>query len=154
MATRTLLTEHEIAFVNRQRVAHLATADAAGSPSLIPVCYAYDGTYFYTPLDEKPKSIAATQLRRVRNILVRPEVVLLIDQYQDDWSQLGYIQILGQADILQPEHALHTHALALLRQRYPQYRTMQLERLPCIRITPSRIHSWGPALQTKNDITH
>lgn len=152
MATRTLLTAHEIAFVNRQRVAHLATADEAGNPSLIPVCYAYDGTYFYIPLDEKPKSVAATQLRRIRNILVRPEIVLLIDHYQDDWSQLGYIQIRGQADILQPEHTLHAHALVLLRQRYLQYRDMQLERLPCIRITPSHIHSWGTAHQAGSDV--
>jgi PPOX class probable F420-dependent enzyme len=151
MAPRTTLTALEAAFVAQQRVAHLATADEAGSPSLVPVCYAYDGEHFFTPLDEKPKSIAASRLRRVRNILARHEAVLLIDQYSDDWTRLGYIQIHGHADILQPGQDLHTQAITLLRQRYIQYKTMDLEHLPCIIITPRRIHVWGPALQTSTD---
>lgn len=151
MVKRTTLTTIEIAFVAQQRNAHLATSDEAGNPSLVPVCYAYDGQYFYTPLDEKPKSIPASQLRRVRNIQARHSAVLLIDQYRDDWTQLGYIQIQGQADIIQPEHELHAHALVLLRQRYSQYHTMNLEQLPCILITPRHIHSWGPALQDTHD---
>ncbi len=56
MTKRTILTEAEIAFVHAQRVARLATADAEGHPHLVPVCYAFDGERFYTPLDEKPKA--------------------------------------------------------------------------------------------------
>jgi hypothetical protein len=67
----------------------------------------------------------------------------LIDQYADDWSQLGYIQIYGRADIVSPGHAWHTQALPHLRERYVQYYTMALESLPLIVITPERIRSWG-----------
>ncbi|HEY7092547.1 MAG TPA: pyridoxamine 5'-phosphate oxidase family protein, partial [Ktedonobacterales bacterium] len=59
MVSRTSLTEDEIAFVQRQRVARLATADADGRPSVVPVCYAFDSRRFYSPLDEKPKRVAA-----------------------------------------------------------------------------------------------
>ncbi|MGH2509575.1 MAG: TIGR03668 family PPOX class F420-dependent oxidoreductase [Ktedonobacteraceae bacterium] len=143
---RTNLTNHESTFIQRQRVAHLATADAEGHPSLVPVCYAFDTLHFYTPLDEKPKSVDVRQLKRVHNIEARHEASLLIDQYADDWSQLGYVLIYGHTEIVPPGHALHTQALPLLRARYTQYLTMALEKLPVIVITPERISSWGPAL--------
>ena len=146
MANRATLTETEATFVHTQRVARLATADGDGHPHVIPVCYAFDGTRFYTPLDEKPKRVAGKELRRVRNIEARHEASLLIDQYDDDWSRLGYVLVHGRADVLMPEDAGHAHALVLLRERYRQYRTMALETQLVIVITPDRVVSWGPAL--------
>ena len=146
MAHRTTLNAAEAAFVLKQRVARLATADENGNPHVIPVCYAFDGTRFYTPLDEKPKRVSGRQLRRVHNIEARPEVALVIDQYADDWSQLGYLLIHGRAELIEPTHELHRQALLLLRERYVQYRTMALEQYPVIVIIPQRISSWGPAI--------
>jgi len=152
MAERTELTTAESVFIQRQRVARLATADEKGSPTLVPVCYAYDGAHFYTPLDQKPKRVAGNQLRRVRNIEARHEAALLIDQYSDDWSQLGYVQIHGHAELIAPEHPLHAQALLLLRERYAQYRSMALEQNMIIMITPQRISSWGPTLYSRDQI--
>jgi PPOX class probable F420-dependent enzyme len=143
---RTTFTEHENAFIRRQRVARLATSDAAGHPTVVPVCYAFDGQRFYTPLDEKPKRIDARKLKRVRNIEARHEASLLIDQYSDNWSQLGYVLVYGHAELVSPGHELHASALSLLRARYIQYQMMALEKLPVIVITPRRISAWGPAL--------
>ena len=82
------LSADALAFIQAQRVARLATADAEGRPHVVPVCYAFDpaiaGGRFYIPLDEKPKRVAPERLRRVRNILARPEADLLIDRYDDD----------------------------------------------------------------------
>jgi PPOX class probable F420-dependent enzyme len=146
MVKRATLTEPEAAFVRTQRVARLATAGADGNPHVIPVCYAFDGTHFYTPLDEKPKRVDGRKLRRVRNIEARPEVALVIDQYDDDWSRLGYLLVEGRAELLAPEDATHAHALVLLRVRYSQYRTMALEKNAVIVITPDHVTSWGPAI--------
>ena len=145
--SRKSFTEAEIAFLRRQRVAHLATSDADGHPYVVPVCYAFDGQHFYTPLDEKPKSIDARKLKRVRNIEARHEASLVIDQYSNDWSQLGYILIYGRAELAEPGHPFHTQALPLLRARYMQYQAMALESLPVIVITPERISSWGPVFK-------
>lgn len=149
MAQRAQLNAIETAFVQRMRVARLATADEQGTPSIIPICYAFDGTCFYTPLDEKPKRVKGTQLRRVRNIEARPDVALLIDVYHDDWSQLGYLLIHGQARLSYPGEEQHRRALPLLRARYEQYLHMALEQAPVIVITPQRISAWGPALTTQ-----
>ena len=114
MANRTTLTEGETAFVSAQRVARLATSDKEGNPHVIPVCYAFDGQRFYTPLDEKPKRVAESKLRRVRNIETRPEVALVIDYYDDDWSRLGYVLVQGQAELLQPASPSHAQAFNLV----------------------------------------
>src|SRR5258708_31950607 len=118
MSNRTTLTEAEAAFVQAQRVARLATSDADGHPHIVPVCYAFDGTRFYTPLDEKPKRVDVSKLRRVRNIEARHEASLLIDQYDDDLSRLSYVLVHGRAELLQPGDSLHPHSLSLLPVRY------------------------------------
>jgi len=146
MVQRSTLTEVEMTFVRAQRVARLGTADEHGTPHLVPVCYAFDGQCFYTPLDEKPKRVTGKKLRRVRNIEARHEASLLIDQYSDDWTQLGYVLVHGHAELLDPKDETHAHAVKLLRMRYVQYRTMVLEQHPVIAITPDRVTSWGPAL--------
>jgi PPOX class probable F420-dependent enzyme len=146
MTNRTTFTEAEVAFVGAQRVAHLATSDADGHPHVVPVCYAFDGERFYTPLDEKPKSVDSSKLRRVRNIEARHEASLLIDQYDDDWSRLGYVLVHGRADLISPQDPAHARALVLLRERYVQYRSMALETRQVIVITPDLVTSWGPAI--------
>ncbi|MFL5626636.1 MAG: TIGR03668 family PPOX class F420-dependent oxidoreductase [Ktedonobacteraceae bacterium] len=148
MSQRSTLTEAEVTFAQTQRVARLATADTDGNPHVIPVCYAFDGTHFYTPLDEKPKRVSESKLRRVRNIASRPQVALVIDQYDDDWSRLGYLLIQGQAALLAPTQPLHSHALVLLRARYIQYQAMALEKYSVIMITPEHVTSWGPAIRS------
>jgi PPOX class probable F420-dependent enzyme len=80
------------------------------------------------------------------NIEARHEAALLIDQYDDDWSHLGYVLVRGRAELLQPEDPLHARALVLLRERYIQYRTMALETHAVIVITPDSVTSWGPAI--------
>jgi coenzyme F420-0:L-glutamate ligase/coenzyme F420-1:gamma-L-glutamate ligase len=151
VSERADLSERELAFANEQRVAHLATADAVGNPYVVPVCYASDHQRFYSPLDEKPKRTAVTRLRRVQNIQVRPEATLLIDRYDDDWSRLGYLLVEAKAELVSPGEPEHAHALVLLRSRYPQYLTMNLELQPVIALTPTRVVSWGPALHPEVD---
>ena len=148
------LSPGALAFIQAQRVGRLATSDADGRPHVVPVCYAFDGARFYIPLDEKPKRVDALRLRRVRNILARPEAALLIDRYDDDWSRLGYVLAHTRASLLAPDAPdapEHAQGVAALRLRYPQYRTMALEELPLIVLEPQRYSVWGPALSGAAD---
>ena len=150
MAARAYLTEAEEAFVTRQRVARLATSDAKGHPHVIPVCFAWDGARFVTPLDEKPKRVGDRALRRVRNIEARHEAALVIDRYDDDWSRLGYLLARGRADLLPPDAPDHAELVALLRARYPQYEAMALEQRPLLTLIPDHITAWGPDFEQPN----
>ena len=131
-------------FIHAHVVARLATADATGQPHVIPFCYAFDGTSLYFIVDEKPKRQTGKPLKRIRNILANPQVAIVIDDYADDWTQLAYVLITGQAAIVEKEEE-HARALGLLRERYPQYRAMSLTfpHNALVRIVPTKVIAWG-----------
>ncbi len=135
-----MLSRSDLEFILGRRVAHLATTDAAGLPHVVPVCFAYSDGQFWITIDEKPKR--TLRLKRLRNIEENPNVALIFDRYDDDWSRLGYIMVRGRAFIMDrgPEHE---RALVALRRRYPQYEAMRLEKFPAIRIDPERVARWG-----------
>ena len=135
-------SSQEEAFIRSHRVARLATTDAQGRPHVVPICYAYDGRALYSPIDEKPKRVAPRRLRRLANIEANPQVALVIDDYREDWRRLAYVLVLGTAAVLEGGEE-HLRALALLREKYPQYRRMALEERPLIKVTPARVVSWG-----------
>src|SRR5689334_8709007 len=120
------------AFIAGQRIARLATVDERGRPHVVPVCFAVRGDTAYLAIDEKPKRGDYRQLRRLQNIAANPHVQLLLDEYDDtDWSSLAYLQLRGQARILDHGEE-HNAAVELLRVRYAQYRDMALESRPVI----------------------
>lgn len=108
----------------------------------MPVCYAFDGARIYTALDLKPKRVEGRMLKRVRNILENPEVALVIDDYSENWSDLGYVLIHGVAFIVDNGEEQRL-AEGLLRRKYPQYRELLEPGATIIRITPERVVSWG-----------
>ena len=132
-------------FIGDHRVARLATADGDGRPTVIPVCYIFDGEHIYSPIDEKPKQVAPRLLKRVRNIDTNPHVALVIDDYAEDWTTLGYVLISGLAEVLVPGDPAgeHARAVTLLRDKYPQYRAMAIDERMMIKLTPTRIKRWG-----------
>lgn len=141
------MSENTIEFIREHRVARLATVGIDGQPAVIPICYAFNGELMYSPIDEKPKGVDADALKRVRNIQNNPHVALVIDDYSDDWSKLIYVLVSGTAEIVLPGAGDREHARAveLLREKYPQYRSMKIDERPIIRITPTRIKRWAAA---------
>jgi len=136
------LPKKHLAYVRSARVAHLATADKNGCPHVVPICFVFDGNYFYSPIDEKPKRTAPEKLKRVKNIRENAQVALVVDHYDEDWRKLSYVLVSGKARVLL-SGASHRKAVTLLRRKYSQYRKMRIDRLPIILIRPTRMTSWG-----------
>jgi PPOX class probable F420-dependent enzyme len=136
------LTSAQAAFVAAQRVGRLATADAQGNPHVVPVCFVVSDGALYVTIDEKPKRASTRPLKRLRNLMENPSAAFVVDRYDEDWTRLGWVMLRGPTDILSdgPEH---DRAQALLRERYPQYRAMQLKELPVIALRIERVTSWG-----------
>ena len=101
------------------RVARLATTDPDGRPHLIPIVFALEGDTLYTAVDKKPKR--STKLRRIENARARPDVTILVDDYEEDWGRLWWIRLRGRARVLDAGEE-RERALALLQDKYPQYR--------------------------------
>ena len=113
-------------FLDRHRVAHLATADRAGVPHVVPLCYARDGDALYFVIDAKPKRRTGTALKRMQNLLENPAVAIVIDDYDEDWAALAYVLVRGRGTVV-TDAAEARRALGSLRAKYPQYRTMELD---------------------------
>lgn len=127
------------------RIARLATSDAERSPHLVPICFVYHRSVFYSAIDRKPKRVAPEKLARLEHIRRTPEVALLIDYYDEDWSLLWYILVRGKAGVVpRSARAERAQAMRKLRDKYPQYAAgMLADDAPILRITPLRIRSWG-----------
>ncbi|PYV07849.1 MAG: TIGR03668 family PPOX class F420-dependent oxidoreductase, partial [Acidobacteria bacterium] len=55
---------------------------------MVPLCFAFDGKVFFSSIDEKPKRASPERIRRAQNIRANPEVALVVDYYDEDWSRL------------------------------------------------------------------
>ena len=137
-----MLTDEQRCFLDEQRVARLATADATGRPHVVPICYALAGSTVYFTVDEKPKRAPGARLKRLSNLRANPVAALVVDRYDEDWSRLGWVMVRGPAEILAsgPEH---DRAQAGLRARYPQLAAMHIEGLPVVAIRIDHVASWG-----------
>jgi PPOX class probable F420-dependent enzyme len=138
-----MLEPDDLDLLESQRVARLATVDAAGRPYLVPVCFVALEGRLYIPIDAKPKRGEARALKRLRNLRERPEAVLLVDEYEEDWQRLRWLAIRADAAILE-DGSERERALARLEDRYPQYAAMGLRALglPVIALSPTRVTRW------------
>ena len=128
-------------------VARLATAGPDGRPHLVPFTFALGAgggepglpDRIYSAVDAKPKG--SRDLRRLRNIRANPQVAVLADHYEDDWAGLWCAgPMAGRSSWMQP--AAMAPALALLADRYPQYRE-QPPAGPVISIEVTRWAGWA-----------
>jgi PPOX class probable F420-dependent enzyme len=138
-----MFDERERDYVESARVGRLATADGAGRPRAVPVCFALVDDELVTPVDEKPKEGSPETLRRVRDVRENSRVTLVVDHYTEDWSRLGWVQIRGTATVCSPDDAVQPPAVAALREKYDQYLDHALEDRLVIRIAPGSVVSWG-----------
>jgi PPOX class probable F420-dependent enzyme len=105
--------------VRQARVARLATLDPDGRPHLVPIVFALDGDTLYSAVDAKPKR--SRTLRRIENARERPDVTVLVDGYDEDWSRLWWVRLRARARVLDGG-AEADRALTLLAAKYEQYR--------------------------------
>jgi len=122
----------------RARVAHLAFLDEDDRPRVLPVTFALAGGAVWSAIDSKPKRTA--EPARVRLLRRRPEAALCVDRYDDDWSRLAWVQLLGRVDVL--DAAAGVPGLDALIAKYPQYRE-QPPPGPLLRLTVQRALSWS-----------
>jgi PPOX class probable F420-dependent enzyme len=137
-----MLSDMERLFLNNRKVAHLATADRDAIPHVVPVCFAIFNSTLYVTIDAKPKRNLGAPLKRLKNIAQNPTVAVIVDRYEEDWGQLGWVMLRGHAEML-IDGEEHDQAQALLRSRYPQLKGMQIAQLPVIAVRIASATSWG-----------
>lgn len=85
----------------------------------MPIVFALEGRTLYTAVDSKPKR--SGRLQRIENARERPDITVLIDEYEDDWTRLWWVRLRGQARVLESGEEAE-RALELLSRKYVEYR--------------------------------
>ncbi len=142
--TSSLLTDDAWRFMERARVARLATADKDAAPHVVPVVFAVVDGKIYIPVDGKQKK-DIERLKRLENIRENAQVSFLLDHYEDDWAKLGFVLIFGSAVIIHARADAEAYETAAIRlkEKYAQYRGSIIIHAWMIEITPHRAVSWG-----------
>ena len=125
--------------IAESRVARLATVEPDGRPHIVPIVFALAGDTLYSAVDAKPKR--SRTLRRIENARRRPDVTVLIDHYDDDWTRLWWVRVRGEARVLDGGEEA-ADALALLTAKYEQYR-QAAPGLPVLAIDITELRAWG-----------
>jgi PPOX class probable F420-dependent enzyme len=104
--------------VEDARVGRLATTRPDGRPHVVPCCFVLTGETVYSAVDGKPKSTLA--LQRLRNLAEHPAASLVVDHYDEDWTQLWWIRLDGAARVLESGEERDA-AIRALAAKYAQY---------------------------------
>jgi pyridoxamine 5'-phosphate oxidase family protein len=115
-------TPQEISYLQSQRLGRLATVNAAGEPHVVPVGFRFNPDL--DTIDIGGHAIAAS--RKYRDAAQRSMVAFVVDDVLPPWQPRG-IEIRGRAE------ALAEGGQEIMASFDPAL----------IRITPSRIISWG-----------
>jgi PPOX class probable F420-dependent enzyme len=131
-------------FIERARVARLATVDFASKPHIVPVVFVFDANHFFIPVDEKRKTAKPEKLKRIKNIKDNPNVALLIDNYNEDWTKLAFVLIQGKALIASKTQGniQLIEAYKKLMIKYLQYEKVGVGEM-CIIIAPKKVAYWS-----------
>ncbi len=115
-------SQAEIAYLDSQRLGRLATVNAAGEPHVVPMGFRYNPEL--DTIDIGGRNLGST--KKVRDIASNPNVAFVVDDVQPPWQPRG-IEIRGRAQLLSEG------GQAINPNFGPEM----------IRITPTRIISWG-----------
>jgi PPOX class probable F420-dependent enzyme len=119
------------------RVARLGLVDEADHPRVLPVTFALAGGALYSAIDRKPKR--SPEPARLRFLRRRPQAALTVDHYEDDWSALAWVQVLGSVEIVAPD--ADPAGLSALAAKYEPYRR-EPPPGPLLRLVPERTLWW------------
>jgi PPOX class probable F420-dependent enzyme len=127
------------ALLERERVGRLGLLDDGGRPRVLPVTYALAAGALWSAVDDKPKTGVPARVRYLRR---RPQAALTADRYDDDWSRLAWVQVLGDVAVL--GLAESGEGLDALTAKYEQYRATRPPG-PFLRLVPERVVCWSAA---------
>src|SRR4051812_28185626 len=121
-------------------VARLGLVDDEDRPRVLPVTFAVAEGAVWSAVDHKPKR--TREPARLRYLRRRPEAALCVDRYEDDWSRLAWVQLLGRIDVLEPGEG--RAGLEALVAKYEPYRERRPDG-PLLRLAVERALHWRAA---------
>jgi len=99
-------------FIAAARVCRIATVRPDGTPHVIPVCPAFDGqATLYVDIGQRYTTAEALR--------ANPNVAVLIDEYDDDWTRLKAVLLRCRVEEALGEEK--ERAWEMIRKKFPSY---------------------------------
>ncbi len=135
-------------FLEAARVGRLATVDQSGIPLIAPICFQLQGNTLLTVVDDMPTNVEPVRMKGVENLTTNPGMAVVVDRWEENWSRLAWVLLRGTGEVLKSPGMEQRNAVSLLRDKYPQYRGMNLKDQPVIRMTILAVRHWGDLTAT------
>jgi nitroimidazol reductase NimA-like FMN-containing flavoprotein (pyridoxamine 5'-phosphate oxidase superfamily) len=130
------LTPAETEFVERQRVAHLATVYPDRAPHVVPI----------SPVLDLDRLVFASEFnQKIVNIRANPIVAVAFDHYTEVWASLQGVVIHGEAYLVDSGFEFRRDR-DLLYEKYTQYATdapIEEGTSVIVEVRVDRVVSWG-----------
>jgi len=123
------------------RVGRLATVDDRGRPHVVPFVFAVEGMTIYWAVDRKPKR--SLELRRLANLRANHVAEVVVDHYDEDWSELWWVRASGTGRMVEDD-AESARARSLLASKFPQH-LADPPPGPVVAIDVDRVTWWSAA---------
>lgn len=130
------LTPAETEFVERQRVAHLATVYRGGAPHVVPI----------SPVLDLDRVVFASEPnQKIANIRGDPSVAIVFDDYTEVWSALQGVVIHGTAYVLEGGFEFRRDRELLYGKfaQYPSDAPIEEGESVIVEVKVDRVVSWG-----------
>ena len=127
-------------FVGLANYRELLESPRFRSAGAFTVCFAVVDRWVVSAVDHKPKRTG--QLRRLDDMRASGRATVLVDHYDEDWTQLWWVRVRGRAEVHEagPDRDL---AVAALTAKYVQYRE-QAPTGAVWRIAMDEVRWWRP----------
>ncbi|MFX1286838.1 MAG: pyridoxamine 5'-phosphate oxidase family protein [Promethearchaeota archaeon] len=117
-------------FLKEGRVLRIATIDKRGFPCIAPFCYWIQDNSVYI--------LTRPETKTVRNLRKNAEAAILIDHYDEDWSQLKFCMIKGKTALIEDrDEVLKLHAIR--GKKYSQQGDPTGRTFVVIQLEPSKV---------------
>ncbi len=117
-------------FLEEGRLLRIASVDKNGSPCIAPFCYWIQDEMVY--ILTRPETKTARNLRR------NPEAAILVDYYDEDWSQLKFCMIKGKTTLIENKENILKY-YSIRGKKYPQQGDPTGKILILIQLKPSKV---------------
>ncbi|MFQ5520390.1 MAG: pyridoxamine 5'-phosphate oxidase family protein [Candidatus Methylomirabilia bacterium] len=124
-------------FIQWERICRVATADADGTPHVVPVCHVL--------ADGKICFASGSDAKKVLNLRANPRLALTVDLYSDAWGNLKGVMVQGRATLVEKGPRFR-RLRARLYAKYPQYpdeAALEESDSVIVEVTPTHAFSWG-----------
>jgi PPOX class probable F420-dependent enzyme len=128
------------ALLREAPVGRLGLLDGDGAPRVLAVTYAVHEGALWSAIDHKRKRDPGREPARVRWLRRDPRAALTADRYDEDWSRLAWVQVLGEVSLR--ESAGEPAAMAALVAKYAAY-AADPPPGPLLRLEPQRVLCWS-----------